>query len=496
MRLLIEDQWIDRVRGMRRVVSQAKPVAYSPFHDVVPWEQDGITPMCGIFYDAEIKRYRMWYRSRIRERVDAVDEQNVDTTERVSGKPRTFLCYAESADGIRWERPQLDLFEFQGNRRNNIITDICAGDSVFWNIVKDGDDPNPNRRFKAFGFSGAINPDPDWDAAARSRAMGIYVMFSPDGLRWATPRQVASTLDVTDCNILSRYRDPCDGSWRAYVRPRCGPKRRFIGLARSRDFESWSLPEMMLAPNDQDCYDTEFYGLATEKVDGIHIGALWIMHNNPDYCPIFNELAVSSDGNQFTRVAPGTLLIPPGAPGAPDEHGNWVTAMIARENDVLLYAGTSTGGHGNNRLDPRQSCQHTDPRTGKAERGFGIYSLPRQQYAGWQAEISGELTTPWVTVYGRSELKVVADIATGGCLRAEVFDCYDRLLPGYEMMHSRLEPTGLPGRFTVRWEGDGRNPGETVLPGTGHHNGKADPGHVLRIRFYPRKATIYGYGTD
>ena len=40
-----------------------------------------------------------------------------------SGRPdeldRGGYCYAESWDGIHWEKPPLDLFSFRGSQRNN-----------------------------------------------------------------------------------------------------------------------------------------------------------------------------------------------------------------------------------------------------------------------------------------------------------------------------------------------------------------------------------------
>ena len=32
-----------------------------------------------------------------------------------------FACYAETSDGITWERPSLGIFEFQGSKENNIV---------------------------------------------------------------------------------------------------------------------------------------------------------------------------------------------------------------------------------------------------------------------------------------------------------------------------------------------------------------------------------------
>jgi hypothetical protein len=70
-------------------------------------------------------------------------------------------CYAESSDGIHWERPDLGLVDFRGNRRNNLIKGPCGVP--------------------------AINPKGSSD----ERFMGIveyqsnlFVSVSPDGLRW------------------------------------------------------------------------------------------------------------------------------------------------------------------------------------------------------------------------------------------------------------------------------------------------------------------------
>jgi hypothetical protein len=55
----------------------------------------------------ESGRFRMWYYSR-------------DLSPRDTG----YTCYAESVDGIHWEKPELGLVEVQGSRRNNIPISI------------------------------------------------------------------------------------------------------------------------------------------------------------------------------------------------------------------------------------------------------------------------------------------------------------------------------------------------------------------------------------
>lgn len=40
-----------------------------------------------------------------------------------------FTCYAQSEDGLHFERPQLGLYEFEGSRDNNIVFRGSASDS-------------------------------------------------------------------------------------------------------------------------------------------------------------------------------------------------------------------------------------------------------------------------------------------------------------------------------------------------------------------------------
>ena len=59
--------------------------------------------------------------------------------------------YATSADGFTWERPELGLCEFNGNKANNV-----AHDSPDWNLchlIRDETDEDERRRYNGL-FSG------------------------------------------------------------------------------------------------------------------------------------------------------------------------------------------------------------------------------------------------------------------------------------------------------------------------------------------------------
>ncbi|MGC3968781.1 MAG: hypothetical protein QM775_15865 [Pirellulales bacterium] len=63
------------------------------------------------------------------------------------------MCYAESADGIAWTKPELGLVELNGNKQNNICLVEAEVPSMtlvndFLSVLYDPADPDPSRRFK------------------------------------------------------------------------------------------------------------------------------------------------------------------------------------------------------------------------------------------------------------------------------------------------------------------------------------------------------------
>ena len=92
------------------------------------------------------------------------------------------LLYATSRDGIHWQKPELGLIEFGGNRKNNIVVRGPSGAGVY----KDGRDPNPERRYKAF-------------YASQVGYMQL-VRFSPDGLHWGPEIRCPEIRIESDCH--------------------------------------------------------------------------------------------------------------------------------------------------------------------------------------------------------------------------------------------------------------------------------------------------------
>ncbi len=82
------------------------------------------------------------------------------------------VCFAKSKDGYHWERPNLGLVEYRGNRNNNLV-DLNQGTHHVQSCVVfyEPDEPDPERRFK-MAFQ------------TRKYKSVFAAAYSADGLTW------------------------------------------------------------------------------------------------------------------------------------------------------------------------------------------------------------------------------------------------------------------------------------------------------------------------
>ena len=106
-----------------------------------------------VFQDGDL--YRMYYRG-----------SHAGSNTQRNDHPQ-FACYAESQDGIRWAKPELGLFEFNGSKANNIV---WAGNGTHnFAPFKDANpDCPPDARYKAVGGIQG----------------GLATFASADGIHW------------------------------------------------------------------------------------------------------------------------------------------------------------------------------------------------------------------------------------------------------------------------------------------------------------------------
>jgi hypothetical protein len=197
-----------------------------------------------------------------------------------------FLCYACSGDGVKWEKPNLGIVAYGGNRDNNIVIAGAPIRGVHGHTVFVDPTAPAAERFKLV-FTKLV--DGHWP---------IYGGTSPDGLHWTLtekPLQVRSSSDTQ--TVCFRDRD----LYRLYVRLWSDAKKRMVGYAESKMFGGFPDSVVVLSADEQDPADMQFYNSAATRLKD----ALYVMFASAFYTEsgrVVPHLAVSADGRAWERL--------------------------------------------------------------------------------------------------------------------------------------------------------------------------------------------------
>lgn len=150
------------------------------------------------------------------------------------GSPDEVTCYAESADGLRWEKPDLGLFEVRGTRSNNVV---LAGQAPFSHNFAPFLDRRPG-----------VPAEEKYKALAGTSETGLHAFVSGDGLRWRRWREdpllrdgafdsqnVGFWSEAEGCYVVY-FRTWTQGGFNGY---------RTISRSTSKDFATWTTPVAM-----------------------------------------------------------------------------------------------------------------------------------------------------------------------------------------------------------------------------------------------------------
>jgi hypothetical protein len=191
-----------------------------------PWERNGITSYCNVFWDEIHKEYRLYY-----------------VPIHLQSNPIFRLALATSKDGVHWEKPNLGAVAWQGATANNIVIDGQREGTVMI-------DPNGSaeRRYVFLSSEGALK---------------TRLFTSPDGVHWTMhPRKVSD--HHSDSQISTFW----DNQLRKYVHyPRVGHRGRATGrVVTSTMDEVWpsDIPTVLSA-DDQDPAGVDLYTNAAQK---------------------------------------------------------------------------------------------------------------------------------------------------------------------------------------------------------------------------------------
>lgn len=434
--LFVDDYLILEQEGLTRTTHSPKRLP----KPVVGHEMGAWQPFMTVLRDPDRNLFRMWYNAYAKS--PGVPEGN-------------YIAYAESADGVSWRAPSPGVV---GN--TNLVVPALRGYGV--SVVDDGPRfADPSRRYK-LAWWGRKNPDNDDDS-------GIYVAFSPDGIRWtphegnpvlsshheeADPRHSIGAGDIVDA-----FHDPLTGRYAMFVKsfavpedgwapaPKAGPNfRRLISYTTSLDFIHWKTPWRVGVPEERDQGTLEFYAAGGPIArGGLLIACPRMLRDDlpadPDG-PIegigYATLMTSRDGEHWERHD-GAFFNRNLDPEAFDHAMTWVGCQVIVGDEVYIYYGGYKQGHKINRYTERQ---------------IGLAKLRRDGYVSRGAEgpDPGRLLTPLLLPPNRPRRLTLNAGAARGEIRAQVRNHWRKVVPGFSYADcAPLRGDGLAQE--VNWAG-------------------------------------------
>jgi len=432
-----------------------------------PWEGAGTCIFGSVHRDPETGRFRMWYLgysmgTRYGKRQFAWSNQSAEGLDRVMN-----LCYAESDNGVHWEKPELGLVEWRGSTANNVVATEVSNPTV----IEDPLDPDPNRRYKIFRHGS----DPTIPGE-REEQQGHYVAFSPDGLHLSEWQRIIPRHGDRHCFM---YDPSLERPWVCYTRPPgYWPRyeRRMVARLDSADLVEWSDAEVVLVPGLDDPEDTQFYSLVPFPYQGMYLGFLQRMYANEDRLNI--ELVSSRDSRTWQRAGNHATWFDVG-PG-----GSWKSAWVQFAHnppvdvygDLYLYYEGRSGAHVG--ITPGPNAK------------IGLAVMFTDRFASLLAgTVEGRLVTkPFVCPGGKLVLNANPCATVGrdfgsqegpGHILTEILDQNGDVVPGYGKCDC------------VRWWRDYRR-GAAVC---WEENRDLDPlkGKKIKVKFYLSQAEICSF---
>jgi hypothetical protein len=440
--LFADDSGIAASSGLVRTSHPARTRSAPVIQPDKPWEPGRIYIYGSVYADPATGDLRMWYQSR-QDQTTKEGAAHKGMSPTLHGYGFDVVLYATSHDGLTWVKPNLRLYPFNGSLDNNIVFGLGSP-----SVLIDPFEKDPARRYKMMG----------------SYRGHYYTVSSPDGLKWVDD-QPEPPLKSSDTITLTQ--DPSTGEYLAYhKRPTKvrGFTRRAVWLARSKDFRTWSEPELVFAPDEEDdawakgpSQRTEVYNMSVYPHAGGFIGFPTIFrvekegtHANllPGQSradgPIDVQLATSIDGRTWRRSSPRMSMIPHGAPGTFDAGailGVSSTPVNAGDETWIYYTALTTT-HGAP-IPPKRLT------IARAEwRRYGFVSLDASNEGGKVRTQPLRLKSP--------NLVVNAD-ASKGEVRVGLLEMDGKPIEGLGLADA--EPlTKNATRWVARWKGNAKPP--------------------------------------
>ena len=500
LHLLIDDAEVARQQHVKRIMNRLrkhpKPVLVADR----PWEGERAQAWGSVIQEPD-GLWRMWYFAfNTQRRFDRLD---------VGG-----YAYAESRDGVHWTKPDLDVVEFRGSKRNNLfyschpegknlvdeelarrglglpaLDETGKQIGVINNldglsVVRDDDDPDPKRRYKLIAnmqdhrmwapYYPKRYPNVDARQVALSKAVfGQYIDTSPDGIHWT--RRPRRLFPAKGGDYMMVTRDHRNRRW--WLNERAHDQGgRNASLRTSSDWKKWSQLEVVFGKGSDPEFNKTFQwhgGITPFNYGNLNIGLAerWPLAGLGGTC----ELVCQRPGGKWQRVFPNRPFLDVGAEESFDR--------------VLAYPSHNPPGRSGEKLMIHYTGAGTKTHP---ERGLpmsmGLATIGLDRFAGlgqWRNLPPGQVVTKPLKLT-RKHLAVNVEYLEFTPLRVAVLGADGSPLPGYSLEDSTIPVDSKRLYSMARWK---------TKPDLGELLGREVSLHfeirgavLYSYRFYPRLA--------
>jgi len=392
------------------------------------------------------------------------------------GQGKTWVAYARSGDGIKWEKPNLNLIEIGSNKANNAVFCPEGWEMGGFSVIRVPENYAPDsERYKLIAMAQA-------DGVGKRYLLAV----SPDGFSW----KLVGTLNPDppckpdrSCLVWDPLRNHYAFFSRARYNPpelvkRGGPAYwgRAIALLTSTDFRNWSKPQMVMHATPDDPDGTEIYGWSAFVYGGQWIALTQIHRSLPELAYIDIAISHSRDGINWTREK--KLVLPRGKVGEWDRFNQCASVNPLQIGDqIWVYYSGRLCRHGEYRRyeDYKPDLPRTD--TGPDFVGIGLATLRLDGWCSLQADFSSGVVETTDVILPPGDLYVNAK-ADWGQIIVEVLGEDGQLLSG--MRSHTISADGV--RLKVTWP-KGKSIGDLA-------------GKTVRLRFSLKNALLYSWKID
>ena len=407
---------------------------------------------------------------------------------------RTRVFYAQSADGLSWEKPALGKHNIDGHDTNAVL---YSPDENFKcpSVLLDERETDSARRYKMMYFHNV-----------RGRpGSEMCLAFSPNGIDW-TPYEgnPIFPLWMGDVEILTY--DPIDkkylmfgryggrpGSshpdydeWFAPVWPSrpegiWGTRRR-IYRTESEDCLNWSEPELIFDPGEEDNLDDGLYGFTSWRADEMYLGILNVLHAVDNTLDMY--LLNSRDGLSWKRLQEHRPLIPRGGEGSYDQLDIETPSQpLVVGDEVWFYYGGNKVHHDwwmYGKEEGLDVPEAHDPSLSQDGHHLCLATLRLDGYVSLGATVREGYVETKPVASAAPHLFINGRCDQNGYIKVEMMDSWNNVWEGYSQEDCQTF-TGDSIHHHVQWADR-----DTV-------NEIPDIGRGVKLRFYLRNAELYGF---